>query len=310
MVKTKGIGVHLTKILKLLQWNIYLYIYSMRFILLFIVLLTAKQLIGNDTLTRAQIYSFNKGDTFDYRVSHLYDDGDYPYTHTYSYHFSRFVIDTVFYSTDSLTKYIIRKQIFPLSFFTHIDSIILTDLQKCEVIADSEFYVAFCNYSINSLPTYFGQTVNYLRFYDFSNHHDVNIYFANGLGEALYMTDYGGLNKITVDSTLLIYYNGINGTYGTNYTLQPTAEQDVITDTYAIHLFPSPNNGRFTLQVSSPKLLPSELRVYTLQGIEIDQISLKNLDNDLELKGISKGIYIWRISNLQGWTQSGKLIIE
>ena len=64
---------------------------------------------ANDTLTRAQVYNFNVGDTFDYKFTYI---STIPYWEHDSYDFQRQVIEDTFMSALSDTLFIARKIIY------------------------------------------------------------------------------------------------------------------------------------------------------------------------------------------------------
>jgi len=106
-------------------------------------------LLANDTLTRAQVYNFNVGDTFDYKEVYQYGSTlappGTPWHTTISY--SRYIITSQFYSPDSATKYIQRKQVYPEP--AVLDTLVLTNLNAIEVYQDS----LYCQYTIFQFDT-------------------------------------------------------------------------------------------------------------------------------------------------------------
>ncbi|MBK8657841.1 MAG: hypothetical protein IPN22_02925 [Bacteroidetes bacterium] len=79
----------------------------MKTFLLFLFVVSNVFGLANDTLTRAQVYSFSVGDTFDYKHSNSYFIGTPGYQ--YSESFERHVIVGTYFSVDSNTLFIAKK---------------------------------------------------------------------------------------------------------------------------------------------------------------------------------------------------------
>ena len=126
------------------------------FVFLYVICLHAQ---AGDTLTRAQVYNFNVGDTFDYRNSSVSTDNWWApmpiYTTSISY--SRNVVTNIYWSADTLTKYIARKQTYPSP--VSFDTLALSNINGYEVILDLR---SACTDSFitSGLPKYFGKATN------------------------------------------------------------------------------------------------------------------------------------------------------
>jgi len=86
------------------------------------------------------------------------------------------------------------------------------------------------------------------------------------------------------------------------------------TDNLTMSLYPNPNKGKFVLKVntSSIKAQTFQLEVYTSMGklIYNDRIIVKtNLQKQIDIEGISRGMYFLRLTN-NNQTIVGKLLVE
>ncbi len=89
--------------------------------------------------------------------------------------------------------------------------------------------------------------------------------FASDLGIVIEYSICSALSYLSRDSTILIYYSGDSGTYGTPYTSFPNAVTDITSDG-SIRLYPTLNDGSFTLETNDGIQLPYDFIVYDLQG--------------------------------------------
>lgn len=97
----------------------------MRTAILFLFFVSALLGHANDTLTRAQVYSFSIGDTFDYKLSGTIWVGT-PYEN-YSEYFERQVIVDIYYSTNSDTLFI-AKNLIDDFLYSSYDTAVITNL--------------------------------------------------------------------------------------------------------------------------------------------------------------------------------------
>ncbi len=180
--------------------------------LLFHCLLVAISVYANDTLTRARVYNFNAGDTFDYKRTSIYNLGA-PYSST-GYSFSRVVITNVEYSINNDTV-IICRYLLPEG---RTDTLRLSDLQHYEyyVSRDSACLQNYCQIEANS--AYNGRLVNIATNNNCWEHYS-EAKFADGLGK---IYDYFNCGNHPPDPqceerTELIYYCKGAEKWGTPY---------------------------------------------------------------------------------------------
>ena len=282
----------------------------MRYIIsaiLFVMIFNAN---GADTLTRAQVYNFAAGDTFDYRITrntttNPMGTGEV-YNTTVSY--TRFKVTQIYWSLDSSTKYIVRQQLYPVSGF---DTTVLVNLNGFEVIMDTSWYNPnFANnfFVIDTAPNYFGQTTNAISFFCCAPGWDV-IFFGRGLGKVLENTYGGALSNHYNDTTLLIYYAGINGIYGQPFTSFPTAEIETpATENPFVSISPNPGSGKFMLRSNAKK--PYRFFLYDLAGREVLNLLVNNKTSQLDITRAGAGLYYWKTAFDDSKTITGKIVIE
>ncbi len=77
-----------------------------------------------------------------------------------------------------------------------------------------------------------------------------------------------------------------------------------------VQLFPNPNEGRFTVELSDDLLhAPTQLLVFNLQGVLIMEKTTEQRMNQFDLSGISVGTYFLRV--VQGGKSSmHKIIVQ
>ena len=282
----------------------------MRYLFPVLLLLIILNTHAADTLTRAQVYNFAVGDTFDYRITvHTYTNpmgaGEVDNT-TISY--TRFKITQIYWSLDSLAKYIVRQQLYPLGGY---DTTVLTNLTGYEVIMDTTWYNSnFANnfFVVDTSPSYFGQTTNEISFFCCAPGWDV-IFFGRGLGRVLENTYGGTLSNHYNDTTLLIYYSGANGVYGQRFTSFPTGESELSSPAkYFISISPDPNAGKFLLQLVGEQ--PYWFALYDLTGRQVLNVFIDDNSRQIDLNSGSAGLYFWKAVFKGSQTLSGKMVVE
>ncbi|HRG90897.1 MAG TPA: T9SS type A sorting domain-containing protein [Chitinophagales bacterium] len=264
---------------------------------------------ANDTLTRAEIYSFSVGDTLDYRF-HYHSHYSYPGSEsTYdTVFYERMVVSDIFYSVDSAIKYIERRYLYPSQQIS--DTIELSPPDGQEVVLDTSYiYSPDDTLVVAPLPTYLGQNVNLLRY--FRAYLGYDTYFARGLGICLYRV-YGGVHYSSYnDSTQLIYYSGANGILGTPYTEMPVVNSinNTITakNESAVKLTVLADNTLY-IQVTNDYKVPVQLQLYDMTGHVVLSVQIENTCRIVGLSGLAKGVYIWSATNGQHPIATGKVI--
>ncbi len=147
----------------------------MKKVLLAFLLMTSCAAFASDTLTRAQIYNFNVGDTFDYEETIL-NYGMYDFDQSEVVNFSRCVINHQYYSAGSDTLFIVRQWLYPLPI--HYDTLTIDSLGYVQVFIDSP---SNSQISIDSASNYDNRPFNQIKYINGS--YGSNTYaFAVGLG--------------------------------------------------------------------------------------------------------------------------------
>jgi hypothetical protein len=278
----------------------------MRSILTILFLSFLSHVYAGDTLTRAQVYNFNVGDTFDYRIQNIYIDTYYDDS-TVQVSYSRYVVTSIYWSADTQTKYIVREQVFPAPIV--LDTLVLTNVSGYEVVLDSAEFASQAligsdTFFIGSTQDYFGRSTNYAEYRSFNGSpYNFNLTIAQGLGWVLleeYITQV--LHSTSDLFTILIYYSGDSGTYGTPYTSYhdtsySTSVVDISANNGSLQLFPTLNNGTFTIETQDETQLPFDLSIYDLQGRKVSQLSISDKRKVIEIPALSDGVYIWKTSN-------------
>lgn len=245
--------------------------------------LSITQVYAADTLTRAEVYNYNIGDTFDYRIFNY--SGDI---------YQRIIIKNIYWSVDTQTKYIVRSRIFPSPLYT--DTLTLTDLNKCEVCLDtpSNFRptdgLGQDTIILNTLP-FWGRETNFIKFFGTSYIHPFML-FAKGLGCTV-CGDWGGVHSFSwVDTTVLIYYSGDSGTLGTPYTLFYTGVTDQSNQPDPISIYPNPTTHYVIISMASS--IPDKSYTITdMSGRILMSGSIGNSPHLVVLDDqISKGVYL------------------
>lgn len=77
-----------------------------------------------------------------------------------------------------------------------------------------------------------------------------------------------------------------------------------------IHVFPNPNNGKFSVTMNSPGLLP-EMEIHNMAGQKVyQQIISGQQKTEIDLSSSAKGVYFYSLRTKEGILTKGKLIVE
>jgi hypothetical protein len=185
----------------------------MKTFLLFLFVVSAVFGLANDTLTRAEVYNFSVGDTFDYKHSNSYFIGSPGYQ--YSESFERHVIVGTYFSVDSTTLFIAKKIIDGFLVVTY-DTVVITGLQDYGIYYVNELYCLDTTYNMDSTSQYNGRRVNV----SVCSGGLESVYEENrvveGLGIARKHQSYGNpMDGFFSYTTELLYYSKGNETWGT-----------------------------------------------------------------------------------------------
>ncbi len=279
------------------------------YLLAFFTVSTLFAFASGDTLTRAEVYDFSVGDTFDYRITKsTVVDAPNPPSSTSSISYSRFVISDIYWSSDSLTKYIVRQKLYPTPVVD--ETLTLTNLSGNEVILDMALATGGFGspeFIINSCPAFFGKTANQIRFPCCTpGWHTMR--FAKGLGNVIDDISAGAMGHYSGTTTELIYYSSATEKLGTPYTSQPLAIEDLTLQEEKIKVFSIDNNSAFTIAIPDEIQLPLTFSVYDVQGKKVRDLILPDKKNEFDVQELSKGLYIWKAASKEKFIQSGKVI--
>ena len=285
----------------------------MKRILLLFFIFVAMNAKAGDTLTRAQVYNFSVGDTFDYRTHFIKYYGGYDHSYPdseFSITYSRYVITQVFYSPDSSTKYIQEERLFPLPDL--FDTITLQNLSGYEVDLDAVNCTinAPATIFIDSISQYHGRVTNTILQSLCMPAGEI-LGFGNGLGMVLNYQFSGGCGPCydeIFDSTMLIYYAKGNEVWGTPFSDFATELQSNVADNF-IQQFPTLNDGNFCVETTDGNLLPINLMIYDITGKKMEQILLTNTYSDISIEFKSRGVYVWKALTSNQLIQTGKMVV-
>ena len=263
------------------------------------------QLKASDTLTRAQVYSFSVGDTFDYKQ--YVHQWDHQYIDTTYINYYRKVITNIYYSPDSSTKYIERTTVYPLPVTK--DSLTLTNLQDCELCLDTSNYFQPCTLTFITNSVY-DRIVNIIVVYQGGPPYPYQRVFAQGLGEVMDVDNgsYLGGQVGDIDTLQLIYYAGSSSTWGTPYYLFPTGINNR-SDSKTAKVYPSPNDGKFVLATSIDKG-PVELLIYDMVGDVVCKKTITEASTPIDVRACGSGVYVWKIVEQNKVAGFGKVVVR
>ncbi len=282
----------------------------MKTICLIAILVFALKVVANDTLTRAQVYNFNVGDTFDYKnaeYSYCSASNNGPGSSDSFISYFRYVIANISYSLDSSIKYIQSELVYPSPF--QFDTMMLVNLSDYEVYLDSTPCTPGFgppSIIIEDTSWYHGRICNIITPYGcFSSS-----VFADGLGLILHTRVSGGLGCYGSYSVALIYYSKGSETWGTPYYNFPTGISELSTDETQITLSPTVNNGAFNIKVTDASLLPVSIMIYDVAGREVKRTALNNADNNMNIAPCCAGMYIWKAVTHGQLIKTGKMVVH
>ncbi|HLP20013.1 MAG TPA: T9SS type A sorting domain-containing protein [Chitinophagales bacterium] len=184
-------------------------------LLLLFTLQLAAGLYANDTLTRAQVYNFSVGDTFDYKSEG--GNSCYPMWSS-STTYTRYVIKDVYYSTNNDTLFVVRERQYPAPVI--IETLVIDSPNRYEIMADYSGYFNM-NYLADStlklrldsfcVPTAFNTVAGTTLGRSFS------FQYGNGLGITCTYESSGEGNCGSTATERMIYYSKGSERCGTPY---------------------------------------------------------------------------------------------
>jgi len=270
-----------------------------KIILTLFILLTVSQIKASDTLTVRQVFNFNVGDTFDYKVTHEVDAGP---ASQYSVSYYRYIITDKISASASDTLIYFRQLKYPAIkndtlILLALDSSIYTETK----ILNSGYYFSTGHDSNNLI-------FNNTEFI----HTDGGTYqtFTESLGLTYSRRSWGNPTETTgYDDTLLIYYSNGTTHIGTPYYNQPTAINEVIKNS-SINLYPNPTSDILHLSFSATTPNNTQLILTDILGQQVYSSPITQSETTHDISKLSKGIYTWRIVENNTILKTGKPIKE
>jgi hypothetical protein len=264
---------------------------------------------ANDTLTWAQLYDFNVGDTFDYRETYYYQPDRYVDHYNVVTYYSRVIIKTVYYSSDSSTKYIVREQggySYPHMWWH--DTLVIHNLMGSIDTLNDSIYHFYAYDELTSDSLYFGHAAN-SDYIDRGPESYGNVY-ARSLGVVVQFSTIYYTSLPDLDTVVLIYYSNGTQTVGTPYTYFVTGTQQIEQQPESITVFPAINNGQFNVKISDASSFPVILSIYDAIGRLVKEIPINDPLVRVSLESASSGVYLWRTTDKENFSQQGKIIVR
>lgn len=259
---------------------------------------------ANDTLTRAEIYNYNIGDTFDYRIYDSQNGGGSEVPHYINISYERYVITDIQWGPDSLSKTIYKQKLFPLP---SSSALYLDKMNESEIdIVISENQNPSNTYTsvFSSSSLFMGRQINYLNCFCSGGTEHL---YAKGLGVAIYrrLDAYASVNWD--DSTVLIYYSNTTEHLGTPYTEQPTAIHEQEKSVFKV--YPNLVSNEFWIEMEKPSE-QSNVLIYNLQGQQILQQQLQGNKTKIDIHNLPIGVYVWKVFKGSNFMGAGKVLKE
>ena len=77
-----------------------------------------------------------------------------------------------------------------------------------------------------------------------------------------------------------------------------------------INIYPNPSNGNFTVAIKNGLNVHCKLELYDVVGKKIHQQNISTTETNINTTGLSKGIYLLKLTNPVGFVYNTKIIIE
>jgi hypothetical protein len=269
---------------------------------LFISCLATK---ANDTLTRAQVYNFNVGDTFEYSTT-KYGGPGFPLN---GMSFERRIIVSKYYSPSNDTLFFTIDHI-PHGGLPYTETLVLPDTSEREIyLASTDIFCSYI-YSVDTNSKYGGRIVNGER-PDICFEHYYGDSFAVGLGKVFSWRSYlePVFNWDVSSTTELIYYSQQGITWGT--PMETFTSVDAIRNPKSAFRI-SPNPASTTLTMQSENTFPPQttFQLFDLSGRMVLQQEIRDKTNRIDISGVGKGMYLYSVVIEKERVGAGKVIIE
>ena len=256
-----------------------------KFLPLFLILGFAfNAMATNDTLTRAQVYNFNVGDSFEYR--HYFKPlGTYSIT---SYYWK--VVESISHSSNGDTLFI------NYNLGNNYD-LALTDLQQYEWNTGRSSSYSSLNYcTVDTHSSYNGRITNDVWPNEIFEGFVHEIY-GEGLGQILH--DFQGWGDYFVqDATTLIYYRKGAEVWGTQVLLGNVFNDIEETTKISFHLSPNPASDEITITTEARNGAALDAYVYDITGncVATHKNISANLQN-IKVFSLPPGYYFLKVTD-------------
>jgi hypothetical protein len=281
----------------------------MRLIVFLLFVLLAGQSHANDTLTRAEVYDWAVGDTFDYMHDEWssYGSGAY-YHYSDTSHLERFVITGISWSADSLSKSIARIRVFPYLAF---DTLRLPYLNKYEIKLDTIRGTLPGDYTAatDTVQDFWGFKTNGIQIFPSSSYVRMYQVVARYIGN-VWMQQWGGLNSWSFNNvTKLVYYSGVHGTFGRCYESLLSSLNGLSGSDLSITIYPNATSDKVRIDISGDQK-QVDFVLYDVQGRAVKHVILESNIQELSLADMSSGVYVWKASGANNTEQHGRIVKE
>ena len=263
---------------------------------------------ANDTLTRAEVYNFSVGDTFQYRdASYNYSINGH-FSPSYSVSFSTCIIRKLYSAPDTPAIVLIREWISYTP--SRIDSFKLFSPQDYEVMIDTfgwgyPWHLWTGDTVIANRSTlWWGRHTNYILVHDgyFADGQS----YASGFGLVNETKDGGtGVGGSFDDTTTLVYYSGSQGTFGSRQGSYLTPESNITAD-IQIKVQPNPSFGIFQLMGTKDN---DNIEVFNMIGQLIFSGLAGGANSSFDLSSRGHGVYVCRITR-DGFSNTLRVVLQ
>jgi hypothetical protein len=256
-----------------------------KLILLTALLIALLFVRANDTLTRAQVYNFDVGDTFDYKIETY---STLPFNKADHYVFVRHVIEgkTISANADSIYYQVRKETVWQSSFETWL----VTNLDSSPIYFDTlQCPGGQTSLLIQGNSAYNGRVTNKYRYITVGCGLDTT--FGAGIGVIHASDGYGdGTGAYYNVTTTLIYYSKGTEKYGSpyynftgeellSYTPIPEECAEWISEIYKLYPYPSPTAVNL-LHVSERIRTGNKVQVSGHWGIELIYTGYEYMNSD------------------------------
>jgi len=266
-------------------------------LLLLSLVLSLSNLRASDTLTIRQIFNYDVGDTFHYRIR---DGITYPsYHYVYADEIKR--ITGKYFSANNDSVWYVESYIptyYDTIMYTHLGSTVITGMDTPRDLQCRR------TFAVDTFDTIAGTIGNSLAWdCDFSDQR--RIYVA-GLGAVFYFSE-GDVNMGGHEEVLVSYTrSGI--TDSTRYVR--LSVPDVAQAEVSVNMFPIPAKEQLHLFLLTASPYSYTLTLSDLLGLQVYSHLIVAKESDHDISTLPAGMYTWFISSDHSILKTGKIIKE